>query len=712
VGGWRTVVVVATCLFWSSTARSENGSQLAETERETLELLFPKEEMVSTAALKQQRVVEAPSIVFIITGDEIRARGYASLAEALRTVPGFYDVYDLVTHNIGIRGINGGQNASGDVLKLMIDGLAVDYRPTTGNFFGEELIPLEVIERVEIIRGPASALYGANAFLGVVNVITRSGASLPGVRLIGHGNLVRDNPGGGGGFVVGGASGPLDVLLGAEWQFLNRSGLPIPPSSPALTTDATLRERAPSQNDFARPASLFGKLTLSEVLKGKLTLSAMLQYLDAHGEYQSYSQLRHDNRIASLNQNYRAVYEVPLHRRLKLRLAGGYFNAAPSGKERLDIGSPDFLLVRSAGADGGGAEAEAYITAHRTLTITVGADFLQENYLLQTFDQKLTADVLLPSGDVLRKAGTIIPGEQHGARTVFRNFGTFAQGILGMPFGLSLVAGIRVDVHNLFGVHPSPRAAFVWAPERGPVSLKLLYGASWKSPSAEQLYTQPITVFDVQGNPNLTAQTAHTFELAGDYKLPKERGQITVNLFATDVLGRVEFLPTGTYLQATNIQSEWVMGGELDGRVMVAKPLHLRLLAGIAHTVMRSLGPTIPDTPQVLNELFPLYQVHLIGDYTLPWWSVSLSAEFSYIGPRPASLDASLARGAGYELSGYPYAALAIALPPRKIILGRQTRATFRISNVFNTHFNEPGFGGIDIPNQGITALLTIVQSL
>jgi outer membrane receptor protein involved in Fe transport len=319
---------------------------------------------------------------------------------------------------------------------------------------------------------------------------------------------------------------------------------------------------------------------------------------------------------------------------------------------------------------------------------------------------------LLPSSEVLRKAGTIIPGEQHGARTVFKNFGAYAQGILNLPAGFSAVAGIRVDVHSLFGVHPSPRAAFVWAPERGPVSLKLLYGASYKAPSAEQLYTQPITVFDVQGNPNLTAQTAHTFELAGDYRLPKQRGEITVNLFATDVLGRVEFLPTGTYLQAANIQSEWVMGGELDSRVVVVQPFKLRFVASVAHTVNRSLGPSIPDKPQVLNELFPLYQFHLIGDYTLPWWGLRLSGEFSYIGPRPASLDAALGRGAGYELPGYPYAAFALSLPERKIIPGKPTRAALRISNVFNTQFNEPGFGGIDIPNQGVTVVLTIVQAL
>jgi outer membrane receptor protein involved in Fe transport len=471
-------------------------------------------------------------------------------------------------------------------------------------------------------------------------------------------------------------------------------------------------QRAPSQNDFARPASLFGKLSVSEVAYGRLTLWALVQNLDAHGEFQSFSKLSHDTRIVSLNQNYRALYEVKLHERATLRVGGHYFNAAPTGKERLDVGAPDFLAVRSASADGGGVNAEAHVIAHRRLTLIGGADFVQENYLLQTFDQKLTQSVLLPSGETLRKDGTIIPGEQHGARTVFRNFGAFAQGIVGMPLGLSLVAGVRVDVHNLFGVHASPRAAFVWAPERGPVNLKLLYGASFKPPSAEQLYTQPIAVYDVQGNPKLQSQTAHTFELAADYRLPKERGEIGVNVFATDVLGRVEFLPHGNYVRADNIASEWVVGTELDSRFVVVKPLRLRFLVGVAHTLARQIGPLIPSDPKVVNELYPIYQLHLIGDYTLPFWKLQLSLELSYIGPRPASLAASLGLGSGYNLPGYVYGALALSMPAREFIRHRPTRAALRIDNAFNLLYSEPGSGGIDLPAPGITAILTVIQTL
>ena len=135
---------------------------------EDLESLLDIE--VTTSTKSRQRGASAPAVITVITGDEMRARGYTSLADALRQVPGFYDVYDLVQHNVGVRGINGGPRAGGNVLKLMIDGHSVDYRATTANFFGEELIPLEAVDRVEIIY---------NGFISAVNQEVRLETLLP-----------------------------------------------------------------------------------------------------------------------------------------------------------------------------------------------------------------------------------------------------------------------------------------------------------------------------------------------------------------------------------------------------------------------------------------------------------------------------------------------------------------------------------------------------
>ena len=84
--------------------------------------------------------------------------------------------------------------------------------------------------------------------------------------------------------------------------------------------------------------------------------------------------------------------------------------------------------------------------------------------------------------------------------------------------------------------------ALVWAPADRPLNLKLLYGSSYKAPSAEQLYTQPIRDFDIRGNDQLRAQTAQTGEVAGAYRFT-DHGELMVNLDLADKLS-VVFAPS------------------------------------------------------------------------------------------------------------------------------------------------------------------------
>ena len=121
-----------------------------------------------------QKVTEAPSSVTIITADEIRGFGHRTLADVLRTVRGFYVTYDRNYSYLGVRGFSRPGDYNARVL------LQVDGHRLNDNVFGSALIgtefPLDVdlIERIEIIRGPSSALYGTSAFFAVINVITQT----------------------------------------------------------------------------------------------------------------------------------------------------------------------------------------------------------------------------------------------------------------------------------------------------------------------------------------------------------------------------------------------------------------------------------------------------------------------------------------------------------------------------------------------------------
>ena len=138
-----------------------------------------------------QKVTEAPSSVTIITADEIRRLGHRTLADVLRTVRGFYVTYDRNYSYLGVRGFSRPGDYNARVL------LQVDGHRLNDNVFGSALIgtefPLDVdlIERIEIIRGPSSALYGTSAFFAVINVITQTRQPREGTRGIGNARELR-----------------------------------------------------------------------------------------------------------------------------------------------------------------------------------------------------------------------------------------------------------------------------------------------------------------------------------------------------------------------------------------------------------------------------------------------------------------------------------------------------------------------------------------
>lgn len=145
------------------------------TEEEAAEA--PYEETVVTASRRAQSTLEAPNATTIITAEEIRMSGVRSIPELLRRVPGAEVMaMGFSSANVSFRGFN--QRLANKVLVLL------DGRTEYQDFLGLTLWPaipvgIEEIERIEVIRGPGSALYGANAMLGVINIITRAPGTGP-----------------------------------------------------------------------------------------------------------------------------------------------------------------------------------------------------------------------------------------------------------------------------------------------------------------------------------------------------------------------------------------------------------------------------------------------------------------------------------------------------------------------------------------------------
>src|ERR1700691_3911173 len=123
----------------------------------------------------KQKITEAPASVTIITSEDIQRYGYRTLADILRNVTGFYVTYDRNYSYLGVQGygLPGQYNNSID---LSVDGHRLNDNIYDGALIGTEFpIDVDLIDRVEVIRGPKSSLYIASAFLGVINVITKRG---------------------------------------------------------------------------------------------------------------------------------------------------------------------------------------------------------------------------------------------------------------------------------------------------------------------------------------------------------------------------------------------------------------------------------------------------------------------------------------------------------------------------------------------------------
>jgi len=174
-------VLVLPVIQGAAYAQEGAAEKNAETDLESL--MNVQVRQVTSASRFQQDVSEAPASVTIITAEEIRRYGYRNLAETLRAATGFNITYDRTYNYLGVRGfgIPGDYNSR---ILLMVDGHRFN-EPTSDSFFTGWGLGVDInnVSRIEIIRGPGSALYGANAMLATVNVIMKGPQDDPGEEL-------------------------------------------------------------------------------------------------------------------------------------------------------------------------------------------------------------------------------------------------------------------------------------------------------------------------------------------------------------------------------------------------------------------------------------------------------------------------------------------------------------------------------------------------
>lgn len=476
-------------------AESPAGS--ASTEKELL--LFYEEADLLTATKRTTPLRKAPAIATIISADDIRNMGARNLLEVLKMVPGFgISITEFGGYMIEVRGIRTSLN---EKILFMIDGHSLNK-----NFIGSalynvaEILPMENVRQVEVVRGPGSALYGNSAFVATVNVITRTAEEIDGVEVKSGGGSFDSFKGN----VVGGGtfgenltvSGSLDHYrtngpkLAVEADALAGTGFSLAPGTPDLAQRQT--------DGFLKVG--YGDLLLTGhyVTKRKKPFIGLASALT-------------DGSLDKI-ENYwgEAAYRLPFGDDVTTSVKVYYDRYAQDPFVKI---YPDgFAGIYSEGMIG------RPLVKNRTIGGEVQADWdiTEENHLIagMSYEDIHQYDVTqLANFDPL--TGAPLPSIQEVANwnkdARRRILALYLQDEWQPLEQLNLTAGVRYDRYSDFGDTVNWRGGVVWN-FLEKADLKLLYGQAFRAPNFQELYN--INNATVVGNSDLKPEKIKTYEAA------------------------------------------------------------------------------------------------------------------------------------------------------------------------------------------------------
>ncbi len=653
----------------------------------------------------------APAITTVINRDEIQRWGYTSVDEVLRHVAGVYVIDDHIIPNVSVRGISGGLRSESGLIKVMIDGQPIVFRSTSGNWLGPELIPLSAVQQIEVIRGPASALYGADAFLGVINVVTRPPEKMNGGEVSIAGRYT-GQPGWAHEVTMGAEKGRWKLLASYHIESQDRSGLQLPDSSPAprLSLFAPADRRAHGL-EMASDVG-FLKLTRSIGTNGAATISGYFSTIDRGAEFAHWAQLTHnvdragrsDGTDISLRQGMLAIdVKLPLTLTLDLRATGQLFAGAPTSRDRIEVGSDMYYVKRDFGFRGFQTEVETSWRPSPSLSVLSGIGFVLDH-------ESLPAVLQVMKGSIAgMDPGSVRVISPSAGSTDLSNTGAHIQVLWDPLWWLSLTGGARYDYHNVYGGQPSARLGGVLTLQKH-LHFKLLYGSAFKAPSPQLLYGSPLMPGDITGNLNLKPSYVHTVEGQLAWR-PHNSLLLTTGLAYSYLLDQAEFAQLGVNLAARNVAQVESLSWESELRFDYQHKLTGYANLSVNRTARRTEEPGyLTRVGTYNNPAYPRVVANLGISTVAPLLPLRLSFEASYVSARASSTTNAIDAGGRYELPPYFLLGGAIRSIDLHLLPEKQTIIMVVIRNILNSRIGDPGFAGIDYPQLGFSTIAQLIQ--
>jgi iron complex outermembrane receptor protein len=583
---------------------------------------------------------EVAAAVSVITRQEIQAFGWRTLAEALGSLPGLYSTYNRQATSIGARGFGLPGDFNTRVL-LMIDGIRVnDPTYDAGRFGWDFPLDMDLIERIEFIPGPGGAVYGQNAMLGVVNVITRSGAGLGGAEL------------------AAAYQEPQRLRQGrASW------GAALDNGTDLLVSVSGLQSRG--QDLFFD----FGPLPVSGVATG----------LDGEKTQQALAHVSHG--AWSLEEIYGwGKKEDPTASFFSTPLVPGQSQAVTTSLTQLQYQEKfagDALEVNARVFNGAAGTVESLFVADaRYQTRGHSQSRGAELRLLSTAiaGHKLLVGVEGQDAPVIDQSlhgyGFVNPAHDFLIQSPGYRVGVYAQDEWKITERFSATLGLREDRNDVIGTTASPRAALIW--QAAPATeLKALYGVAHRAPNAyERNYGDGNSQI---ANPGLQGETIRTFEMVADQRVARD-----LTLRASLYQWKMSGLITQVFDPSSGIPPQYQSGPEVDARGVELSAdktwdsgARLRGSLSQQHAYYERGGGTLLNSPDHLGKLEL--------STPLPLARLRMGYEFRY--------DSSRLTRDGTTLGGFAVSNLILSTSTSHIGLD----ASLGVYNAFDKRYSEPG---------------------